>query len=318
MVRILPPTEKAIAEASERLLAGDLVAFPTETVYGLGGLATDPAAVAAIFRAKGRPANNPLIIHLAEVAAISAIARLDPRAIKLAEAFWPGPLTLVLNAVTDSRIVPAATAELDTVAVRVPAHPVAQALLRQLGRPVAAPSANPSGRVSPTTAAHVAADLGEHVALVLDGGACPVGIESTVLDLSTPGQARLLRPGGLSIEALERLTGALIPADGTASPRSPGQLASHYAPRLPVRLDADRVAADEALLAFGSSPPPAHGPVRNLSPTGDLGEAARNLFAMLRELDNSGAAGIAVMPIPAEGLGLAIRDRLRRAAAPRP
>jgi L-threonylcarbamoyladenylate synthase len=317
MAPILPPTKAAIIEASERLRAGRLVAFPTETVYGLGGLATDPTAVAAIFRAKGRPAHNPLIIHLAEMAPVGELAHLDRRAVRLAEAFWPGPLTLVLNARPGSPIVAAATAGLDTVAVRVPAHPVAHALLSHLGQPVAAPSANPSGRLSPTTAAHVATDLGEHLDLVLDGGACPLGVESTVIDLSMPGTAHLLRPGGLPIQELERIVGPLAVAEGTISPRSPGQLASHYAPRLPLRLDAVDVATDEALLAFGPNFPATAGPMRNLSRTGDLAEAARNLFAMLRELDRSGASRIAAMPIPAEGLGLAILDRLRRAAAPR-
>ena len=240
----------------------------------------------------------------------------DRRAEALAEHFWPGPLTLVLPLIEAAGISPLATAGLHTVALRVPAHPVAQALLREVAAPVTAPSANPSGRISPTTAAHVASDLGDLVSLVLDGGACAVGVESTVVDLS--GEApRLLRPGGLARMAIERLTGPLSDAERTESPRSPGQLASHYAPRLPVRLDATTLLPGEALLAFGPIEPDGAVAMRNLSRSGDLAEAAANLFAMLRELDASGASGIAVMPMPASGLGEAIRDRLRRAAAPR-
>ena len=292
------------------------MAFPTETVYGLGAVATNDAAVARIYRAKGRPAHNPLIVHVADLAGARAIGRFDDRAAAVAAAFWPGPLTLVLPRAEGAPLSRLATAGLDTVAVRIPAHAVAQALLEAVLLPLAAPSANPSGLVSPTTAAHVAADLGDAVDLVLDGGPCPVGVESTVLDLSrdTP---RLLRPGGLDRRALERLAGPLAEGDYAAVPRSPGQLARHYAPRLPLRLDAGEVGAREALLAFGPDPPPGALLTRNLSPTGDTDEAARNLFSMLRELDASGAAGIAVMPIPAHGLGEAVRDRLRRAAAPR-
>ncbi len=293
------------------------MAFPTETVYGLGGDASSDAAVARIYRAKGRPSHNPLIVHVADLAAARALARFDARAEAIAGAFWPGPLTLVLPQAAGAPLSPLATAGLDTVALRIPAHPVARALLAAVRLPIAAPSANPSGLVSPTTAAHVAADLGRSVDLVLDGGACPVGVESTVLDLSGT-QPRLLRPGGLDRAALERLLGPLAEAADEAAPRSPGQLASHYAPRLPLRLDATEVASDEALLAFGPHPPAGGVAMRNLSPAGDPAEAARNLFAMLRELDASGAGRIAVMPIPAEGLGEAVRDRLRRAAAPRP
>ena len=273
--------------------------------------------MARIYAAKERPAHNPLIVHVADLAGAESLARLDDRARTVAAAFWPGPLTLVLPRASGSRVSPRATAGLDTVAVRVPAHPVAQALLRAAALPLAAPSANPSGLVSPTPAAHVAADLGAAVDLVLDGGACPVGVESTVLDLSGPAP-RLLRPGGLDRAALERVLGPLEAAADPERPRGPGQLASHYAPCLPVRLDATDVAADEALLAFGPEPLPGGMARRNLSPAGDPAEAARNLFSMLRELDASGAKGIAVMPIPARGLGEAVRDRLRRAAAPRP
>jgi L-threonylcarbamoyladenylate synthase len=318
LARVLPSAPAAIEEAVRLLRAGRLVAFPTETVYGLGALAGDLSAVAAVYRAKRRPAHNPLIAHVADADAARRIAAFDARANRLAEAFWPGPLTLVLPLAAQAEIAPAATAGLSTVAVRVPSHPTAQALLREVGLPVVAPSANPSGRVSPTTAQHVAAELGEAVDLVLDGGPCPVGLESTVVDLSDPEHARLLRPGGLPRDRLESLLGELRTAAPTDRPSSPGQLASHYAPRLPIRLDAGSVEPDEALLAFGPNPPTDALAMLNLSPTGDLAEAARNLFAMLHDLDRSGAARIAVMPIPAEGLGEAIRDRLRRAAAPRP
>lgn len=293
------------------------MAFPTETVYGLGAVATNDAAVARIYAAKGRPAHNPLIVHVADLAGARAIARFDDLALRLAAAFWPGPLTLVLPQAVGAPLSRLATAGLDTVGVRIPAHPIARALLEATLLPVAAPSANPSGLVSPTTAAHVAADLGSAVELVLDGGACAVGVESSVLDLSGS-EPRLLRPGGLDRTALERLVGHLVDHTEAAAPRSPGQLASHYAPRLPLRLDAGEVAAHEALLAFGPNPPEGGVAMRNLSPAGDPAEAARNLFAMLRELDTSGATGIAVMPIPGEGLGEAVRDRLRRAASPRP
>ena len=293
------------------------MAFPTETVYGLGAVATNDAAVARVYRAKGRPTHNPLIVHVADLAGARAIARFDERAERVAAAFWPGPLTLVLPRADGAPLSRVATAGLDTVAVRIPAHPVARALLEAVLLPLAAPSANPSGLVSPTTAAHVAADLGAAVDLVLDGGPCPVGVESSVLDLSREAP-RLLRPGGLDRAALERLVGPLAEHADEVLPRSPGQLASHYAPRLPLRLEALEVGPGEALLAFGPDPPPGGVAVRNLSPAGDPAEAARNLFAMLRELDASRAEGIAVMPIPAEGLGEAVRDRLRRAAAPRP
>jgi L-threonylcarbamoyladenylate synthase len=318
LARVLPATPAAIGEAIRLLRASRLVAFPTETVYGLGALAGDPGAVAAVYRVKRRPAHNPLIAHVADSVAARRIAAFNACGDRLAEAFWPGPLTLVLPLAARAEIAPAATAGLSTVAVRVPSHPTAQALLREVGLPVVAPSANPSGRVSPTTAQHVAAELGEAVDLVLDGGPCPVGLESTVVDLSDPEHARLLRPGGLPRDRLESLLGELRTAAPTDRPSSPGQLASHYAPRLPIRLDAGSVEPDEALLAFGPNPPTDALAMLNLSPTGDLAEAARNLFAMLHDLDRSGAARIAVMPIPAEGLGEAIRDRLRRAAAPRP
>ncbi|MDW8369951.1 MAG: L-threonylcarbamoyladenylate synthase [Geminicoccaceae bacterium] len=319
MTRVVPAEEGAIAEAAALLRRGLLVAFPTETVYGLGADATDDRAVAALFRVKGRPAHNPLIVHVAEAAAAEPFAVFDERARALAERFWPGPLTLVLRQRPGSAITRSATAGLDTVAVRVPAHPVALALLRAVGRPVVAPSANPSGRVSPTRAEDVASELDRRVALVLDAGPCTIGVESTVVDLSRPDRAVLLRPGGLPRSELEAILGPLAGAEpGEARPRSPGRLASHYAPRLPVRLDARAVAPDEALLAFGEDAPEGALATFNLSRSGDLREAARNLYAMLRAADRSGARAIAVVPIPAEAIGEAIRDRLARAAARRP
>ena len=317
MTRTARPSAAVIDEAAAILRRGGLVAFPTETVYGLGAVATNDAAVAAIYAAKGRPARNPLIVHVADVGGARILTRFDERAERLAEAFWPGPLTLVLPQVEGSPISRLATAGLTTIAVRVPAHPVARALLEAVLLPVAAPSANPSGLVSPTTAAHVANDLHGSVDLVLDGGACPIGVESTVIDLSREDGARLLRPGGLDTALIEAATGRLSEVCDTERPLSPGQLRTHYAPRLPVRLDATTVAPDEALLAFGDLAPAGAHPMLNLSPRGDLAEAARNLFAMLRALDQSGARAIAVVPIPSCGLGEAIGDRLRRAAAPR-
>jgi L-threonylcarbamoyladenylate synthase len=318
MAQIVPATPETIARAAELLRAGKLVAFPTETVYGLGGDATDERAVAGIFAAKGRPRFNPLIVHVPDLAAAEAIAVFDDRAGEAARQFWPGPLSLVLPRRADSGVSLLACAGLDTVAIRAPAHPIAQALLRAAGRPLAAPSANISGRVSPTAAAHVATEFAHRgEMLILDGGDCPVGLESTVLDLSgaTP---CLLRPGGVTLEALTAALGPIAAGDADpTAPRSPGQLAGHYAPRVPVRLDAVAARPGEALLAFGPDAPPGFADVLNLSPNGDLAEAAANLFAMLRRLDRSGVAGIAVMPIPEQGLGRAINDRLRRAAAPR-
>lgn len=315
---ILAPTKDAIAEAATLLRAGQLVAFPTETVYGLGGDATSDAAVAAIFAAKGRPRFNPLIVHVSGVAEAEKIALIDERARAAARHFWPGPLTLVLRRRDDCGISLLASAGLDTVAVRIPAHPVAQALLCQTGRPLAAPSANRSGRVSPTDAAHVAAELSDRVALILDGGSCAIGLESTVLDM-TGALPTLLRPGGATMEALGQVLGVISAGENNPhEPRSPGQLASHYAPRLKLRIDATMPRPGEALLAFGPQPLADFAETLNLSPTADLTEAAANLFAMLRRLDRPDFAGIAVMPIPETGLGRAINDRLRRAAAPRP
>jgi L-threonylcarbamoyladenylate synthase len=313
--RIVSATPQAIARAAELLCAGRLAAFPTETVYGLGADATDERAVAAIFAAKGRPRFNPLIVHVPALAEAEALAAFDARARALAAHFWPGPLSLVLRRREASGLSLLASAGLDTVALRVPAHPVAHALLRAAERPIAAPSANRSGRVSATAAAHVRADLGGWVALVLDAGPSPIGVESTVLDL-TGAVPVLLRPGGVPVEDLIAFLGPI--ATSTTGPaRSPGMLASHYAPSLPLRLEARAARPGEALMAFGGAAPPGFREVLWLSRSGDLAEAAANLFAMLRALDRPDFSGIAVMPIPEEGLGRAINDRLRRAAAPR-
>ena len=312
------PSDEAIAEAARLLGRGALVAFPTETVYGLGADARNDRAVAAIFAIKGRPRINPLIVHWESGEAAAEVVAFDGRAKRLARQFWPGPLTLVLPRRADSGISLLCSAGLDTLAVRVPAHPVARRLLAVFAGPVAAPSANRSGAVSPTSAAHVAESLGDRIALILDAGRSPIGLESTVVDLTGPHPA-LLRPGGVKLEALEAAIGPFAPA-GTEhrAPRSPGMLERHYAPRLPLRLEVeDGPRPGEALLAFGPNPIPGFVATLNLSPTGDLGEAAANLFAMLRALDRAEFSAIAVMPIPEHGLGRAINDRLRRAAAPR-
>jgi L-threonylcarbamoyladenylate synthase len=312
-------------EAATLLLAGDLVAFPTETVYGLGADATSNTAVASIFAAKGRPHFNPLICHYPDVAAAFRHVDATALATTLAEAFWPGPLTMVLPRRVTCPVALLAGAGLDTLAVRVPAHPVALALLREVGRPIAAPSANRSGSVSPTTADHVLDGLEGRIAAVVDGGPCPVGVESTVLDLSGA-QPFLLRPGGLTAEVIEALIGPIgrpitpAEAEQSRSLRSPGLLVSHYAPSLAVRLNATDIAADEALLAFGP-PLPGAGATFDLSRAADPVEAASRLFEGLRWLDREGTRlglrGIAVMAVPDAGLGAAINDRLQRAAAPR-
>ncbi len=314
--RIVSATPEAIARAAELLRAGRLVAFPTETVYGLGGDATNDEAVARIFAAKERPRFNPLIAHLSGLDEAEECADFDARARGLAARFWPGPLTLVLPRRSESRLSLLASAGLDTVALRVPSHPVAQALLRAAGRPIAAPSANRSGRVSATAAAHVAEELGGRLALILDAGRSPVGVESSVLDLSGEIPV-LLRPGGVALEDLEAVLGPVaLVASGPA--RSPGMMRSHYAPSLPLRLDALAPAGPgEALLAFGPEAPEGFAEVLWLSRAGDLVEAAANFFAMLRRLDRREFSGIAVMPIPERGLGRAINDRLKRAAAER-
>ena len=319
--QILPADEAAVAMAARCLTEGGLVAFPTETVYGLGADAARAPAVARLYEAKGRPSFNPLIAHVADIAAARQIARFDRTALKLAEAFWPGPLTLVLPKTARCPVAELATAGLDTVAIRIPAHPITKALLRAFGGAVVAPSANLSGHVSPTTAAHVAGDLTGRIDLILDGGAVAVGIESTIL--ACLDEPMLLRPGGLPREEIERVLGHALqrpPEDAVtdnAQPLAPGMLASHYAPRTPVRLNASHVEPDEALLAFGhAAPEGAHAAkaVMNLSETGDLGEAAANLFGYLRILDAESARAIAVMGVPHHGLGEAINDRLRRAA----
>lgn len=307
-----------IAEAARLIRAGELVAFPTETVYGLGGDATNERAVAKIFEAKGRPQFNPLISHVPDAREAQKFVRWNETADKLAAKFWPGPLTLVLPRAPGSTIALLATAGLDTVAIRAPAHPMAQELMRAAGVPIAGPSANRSGAISPTRPEHVAQSLGDRVAMILDGGACAVGLESTVLDL-TSDRPTLLRPGGATREAIETAIGPIAVSDalpsGDSARKSPGQLASHYAPSRPVRLNATDVGPDEGLLAFGNGVPAGAKLTSNLSPSGDLREAAANLFAMLRALDRPDVVRIAVMPIPQAGLGLAINDRLRRAAA---
>ena len=315
----MPPvkaTTETIADAAMALLAGRLVAFPTETVYGLGADATNARAVAAVFEAKGRPRFNPLIVHVADYAAAERLGQFTEHGRKLAAAFWPGPLTLVLRKQPDCPVADLVTAGLDTIAVRVPLHPFARELLRIAGVPVAAPSANRSGHVSPTTAAHVEADLGDRVTMILDGGASPFGLESTVID-ATGAEPIVLRLGAIPRLAVEHVLGgriALGDADKAHTPKSPGLLARHYAPATRLRLDARDPRSGEALLAFGSPVPHHDGPTINLSASGDLAEAAANLFAALRTLDAARATGIAAMPIPEEGLGEAINDRLRRAA----
>lgn len=315
----LPADAPGIARAAALLRAGRLVAFPTETVYGLGADARNAAAVAGIFAAKGRPRFNPLIVHVADAAAAREIAIFDHRAERLAAAFWPGALTLVLPLRAGAGIADLVTAGGASVALRVPDHPVAQALLAAFGGPLAAPSANPSGKMSPTTAAHVLAGLAGRIAAVVDGGACPVGLESTIVGLTGP-EARLLRPGGLPAEIIEAALGAPLAAPApAAAPEAPGMLASHYAPEVVLRLDAEAPRPGELWLGFG---PGAADADLNLSPSGDMVEAAARLFAALREMDAlacaRGAATVAVSPIPHHGLGRAINDRLARAAAPRP
>jgi L-threonylcarbamoyladenylate synthase len=316
--------EAAIAAAVAALEAGRLVGLPTETVYGLGADATDGRAVAGIYAAKGRPSFNPLIAHVPDLAAAERHGLFDDRARALARAFWPGPLTLVVRRRADSPISDLASAGLDSIGLRVPADAVTREILARFGRPVAAPSANRSGRVSPTRAEDVMEELGEAVAEVIDTGPTPVGVESTIVALVDE-RPRLLRPGGIPRAAIEAVIGERLadepPPTDDSAPLAPGMLSSHYAPRARVRLDVTHVRPDEALIAFGPQRP--EGAERavamfDLSPSGDLAEAAANLFRALRVLDAVGAAAIAVAPIPAEGLGEAIVDRLRRAAAPRP
>jgi L-threonylcarbamoyladenylate synthase len=304
-----------IKKAATLLKNGKLVAFPTETVYGLGGNALDDDAIAAIYAAKQRPSFNPLIVHLRSLEDASHYVTFDERALKLARRFWPGPLTLVLPRAQDCKLSLLLSGGLDTVAVRIPSQPVAQALLHEAAIPVAAPSANRSGRVSATDAAHVREELGNSVAMILDDGPCRVGIESTVID-TTGAQAVILRPGAITRAQIEEVIGPVETATAADVVKAPGMMTSHYAPSKPLRLRAREVRDGEALLAFGAAP--AHAIiVENLSVNGDLQEAAANLFRMLRKLDASDALAIAVANIPDEGLGIAINDRLMRAAAPR-
>jgi L-threonylcarbamoyladenylate synthase len=318
---ILPANEAAVAAAARCLAEGGLVGFPTETVYGLAADATNPAAIARLYQAKGRPSFNPLIATVGGLEAARRIGRFDATAVALAEAFWPGPLTLVLPRTKDCAVADLATAGLDTVAIRVPAHPVALKILHAFGGPVVAPSANLSGHVSPTTAAHVHSDLAGRIDLIVDGGAVPVGVESTIVGcFDAP---MLLRPGGLPRGEIERALGHTLmqppndPGSDTSQPLAPGMLASHYAPRTPVRLEAVSVEPGEALLAFGDGVVAGVDSITvtmNLSARSDLNEAATHLFGYLRALDSQRARAIAVMPIPHHGLGEAINDRLRRAA----
>ncbi len=327
VTRLLRADPAALDAAVRCLAEGGLVAFPTETVYGLAADATNGRAIARLYAAKGRPHFNPLIAHVTGAEAARRLATFDTVAERLAAAFWPGPLTLVLPEVAGCGVSDLATAGLDTIAVRAPDHPVAQKILAALGRPMVAPSANRSGHVSPTTASHVLADLAGRIDLVIDGGPTGVGIELTIV-ACLGDRPTLLRPGGLARDAIERVTGeplrepaASLQPDQAEAPLAPGLLASHYAPKALLRLDVDAVRPGEALLAFGPALPDGgeQASVRlNLSPTGDPTEAAANLFSHLRALDRSGAGTIAVMPVPREGLGEAINDRLARAAAPRP
>jgi L-threonylcarbamoyladenylate synthase len=323
--RTIKTDADAIEEAARCLSAGGLVAFPTETVYGLGADATNGKAIARLYAAKRRPSFNPLIAHVGDIAAARRLALFDTAAEELAAAFWPGPLTLVLPKTPSCPVADLATAGLDSIAVRVPNHPVARALIATFGRPVVAPSANQSGHLSPTTAAHVLADLDGRIDLVVDGGPAQVGVESTII--CCLGEPMLLRPGGIAREEVEKLLGRSLAecsptmAEEGVAPLAPGMLVSHYAPRAELRLEASSVDKGEALLAFGPElPAGAEGvpAMLNLSPRGDLVEAAANLFSHLRTLDASSPEAIAVMPVPQVGLGEAINDRLRRATAARP
>ncbi|MBU6167033.1 MAG: threonylcarbamoyl-AMP synthase [Alphaproteobacteria bacterium] len=306
--RILAPDAAGIAAAAAILRAGGLVAVPTETVYGLAARADQPHAVAGIYAAKGRPSFNPLIVHVADVAQAHGLASLPPLALRLAAAFWPGPLTLVLPRRPDAAVASLVTAGLDTIALRCPAHPVMQQLVRAVG-PLAAPSANASGRISPTRAAHVLASLAQ--VPVIDAGPCAAGVESTIVAVDGAGW-RLLRPGAVAVEAIAAVAGAPLAAAPPATVQAPGMLASHYAPAQPVRLEARTAMPQEYHIGFG----PVAGDA-SLSASGDLAEAAARLFDLLHAAQASGRTGIAVAPVPRHGLGLAINDRLARAAAPR-
>ena len=312
---IVPAAPETIADAGRRLKVGDLVAFPTETVYGLGANATSDSAVARIFDAKNRPDFNPLIIHVPDADAAAALVEFTDLGRKLADAFWPGPLSLVLRRRPDCPVSLLASAGLDTIAIRAPAQDTAQVILRTASVPVAAPSANASGKISPTQARHVQESLGNRVDLIIDDGPCAIGLESTVIDC-TMDVPVILRPGGITAEEIEALAGRVgKPATPDDRPVAPGMLQSHYAPDAALRLNATSVEPGEALLAFGTHDITDAAAERNLSPSADLREAAANLFAMLHQLDRE-AGRIAAMPIPADGLGRAINDRLQRAAAP--
>lgn len=309
-VQIVPADPTGIAAAAALLRAGELVAVPTETVYGLAARADSADAVAAIYRAKGRPSFNPLIVHVASSEQAEQIALFDDRARKLAQAFWPGALTLVLPLRADARIAPAVTAGLATIALRCPAHPAMRALLNEVGLPLAAPSANRSGGVSPTTAEHVAASLAGRIPLVLDGGACSAGLESTIVALRDNGSWQLLRLGPIDATQIAAILGSAPDVMTRPEIEAPGQLANHYSPGKPVRLDASEAAADEFLIGFGAIP----GEV-SLSPAGDLAEAAARLYACLHLAAAAPQPKLAVAPIPDQGIGAALNDRLRRAAA---
>jgi L-threonylcarbamoyladenylate synthase len=316
MQLITPATPDGIAEAAAKIRAGELVGLPTETVYGLGADATNDTAVAGIFTSKKRPAFNPLIVHVADIDMARRFGVLDDITQALARELWPGPLTLVVPRAESSTASLLVSAGLDTIALRAPDHPVAQQLIREAGRPIAAPSANISGTVSPTTAQHVADSLGDAVSLILDGGSCRVGIESTIV-MSDGDGIRLLRPGSVNREILEEVAKVPIHDDAPTGgkPLSPGQLDRHYAPAHAIRLNVAEPRSTEVLLALGPQPSPHCLAALNLSSSGDLREAAANLFAMIRELDQIESDGIAVMPIPEVDLGVAINDRLRRAAS---
>ncbi len=314
----LRKNNRRLSLAIDALRHHDVVAFPTETVYGLGAVALWDDAVTKIFEAKSRPATNPLIVHVPHREMARRIGYFDRPAEALVEAFWPGPLTIVVRVREEAGISEWVTAGLPTVALRSPSHPIAMQILEDLNLPLAAPSANRSGRISATTAADVRAEFGDTVKVVIDGGPCRVGLESTIVDVSHDGSVSLLRPGGQSRESIERVIGRLQDAyPDEEAPRSPGRLSNHYAPNLPLRLDASEPRSEEAYLAFGPSNARSEIATRNLSQSGDLTEAACNLFGMMRALDRSPATRIAVSPIPQYGLGEAINDRLHRAAAPR-
>jgi L-threonylcarbamoyladenylate synthase len=313
---IVAATKESINRAAQALAWGEIVAFPTETVYGLGANALDASAIAKVFAAKDRPRFNPLIVHVLGLEEAESYAAVNDTARKLIRAFWPGPLSLVLPRKRGSAIADLVSAGLDTIALRAPSHPVARALLEAARLPIAAPSANRSGRISPTTAAHVEAELGNLPAMILDGGPCSLGLESAVLGIDGD-DVTLLRLGALPREAIEKVLGRrLASPEPDSHVSSPGQLATHYAPLTPIRLNARSAKRGEALLAFGPQVPDFAGPSLNLSPRGDLIEAAANFFAALRTLDEAGVEAIAVMPIPAHGLGEAINDRLQRASSP--